>query len=245
MQIGRSLSHHVKLALLSLGFLLCLPTFIMAAQLVGDTKPKLQGKALPQALKPGGYVLYFRHGATNKVGEKNVAREDLDNCVIQRNLSPEGVTQTKAMGAALKRHQVPVGDVYTSPYCRCVDTAMNLFGKGEKSDALHFAIHVTESQRQESTQELLKLLAPPPPAGMNTAIVSHTANLMAAVNIFPRPEGVAHVFKLGENGQFSYVGMMLPDAWLEHQPVVATSPAKEEEKRGWFGSLSKWVRDRF
>jgi len=35
----------------------------------------------------------------------------------------------RGMGAAIKRLQIPIGEVYSSPYCRCVDSAMNLFGK--------------------------------------------------------------------------------------------------------------------
>jgi hypothetical protein len=38
-----------------------------------------------------------------------------------------------------------VGDVYSSPYCRCVDSAHNIFGKAQKSPALHFAIHLGAS----------------------------------------------------------------------------------------------------
>lgn len=239
MRIGRRIIHRMKCLLLMMG-LLCLPAFVGAAELVGSTEPKMQEEALIQALKQGGYVIYFRHGATDKVGEKTVEKNDLGNCSIQRNLSPEGRAQTKAIGAAIKRHQIPVGDVYTSPYCRCVDTAMNMFGKGEKSDALHFAIHTTRVQHEESTQKLLEMLAAQPPAGINTAIVSHTANLNAAVKIFPRPEGVAHVFKPQGDKKFSYVGLILPETWITSQTSGLAGNAEKEGNEGWFSSISKW-----
>ena len=240
MHFGRQLIYKIKCLPFMLG-LLCLPTFIGAAELVGGIEPKMQEEALIQALKQGGYVVYFRHGTTSKVGENNVEKKDLDNCSIQRNLSPEGRAQTKAMGAAIKRHQIPVGDVYTSPYCRCVDTAMNLFGKSEKSDALHFAVHTTRVQHEESTQQLLDMLATIPPPGLNTAIVSHTANLNSAVKIFPRPEGVAHVFKPQGEGRFSYIGLILPETWITSQTSGLANNIDAEKEEGWFSSISRWL----
>jgi phosphohistidine phosphatase SixA len=133
--------------------------------------------------------MYFRHGLTNKTGEKDVANQDLSNCALQRNLSAEGQAQTRAIGAAVARYHIPVGDVYSSPYCRCLDTAKNIFGKAEKSEALHFAIHIEKAERAALTAKLLDMLATPPRASMNTAMVSHTANLQEAVGIWPKVEG--------------------------------------------------------
>jgi phosphohistidine phosphatase SixA len=242
MHSAGALPRKVQLTLASLGFLLCTPTLLLAAQLIGDRTPKLQGQELINALKQGGYVIYFRHGATNKFGEADVPETDLANCEIQRNLSPEGVAQTKDIGAAFRRHRLPIGDVYTSPYCRCVDTAMHIFGKAQKADFLHFAIHTTESRRQTITQTLRDKFAEAPQPGMNTGIVSHTANLMGAVQIFPSPEGVAHIFKPEGKGNFSYVGVMAPEAWLAEETIVAKA---DTEEQGWFDRLTQWVRNLF
>jgi phosphohistidine phosphatase SixA len=232
----------VLLSLLSLSFLLCIPAGLLAAELIGDRTPKLQGQELIKALQEGGYVIYFRHGATNTFGEANVDEKDLDNCEIQRNLSPAGVAQTQEIGAAFKHYRIPIGEVYASPYCRCVDTARNIFGKAKKSDFLYFAIHTTESKRQAITQMLRDKLAEPPQPGMNTGLVSHTANLMGAIQIFPSPEGVAHVFKPEGNGKFSYVGMMSPEAWTAKETLVAKADTAEQ---GWFGRLGQWLRRLF
>lgn len=176
----------------------------------------MQGQELLNALKQGGYVIYIRHGLTGKTGEKDVAAKDLSNCAIQRNLSEEGQTQTKTMGTSVAKHQIPVGTIYSSPYCRALDTAKNMFGKdAEKSDVLHFAIHIEKSAREALSAKLRDMLATPPKAGANTAVVSHTANSKEAVDIWPKPEGVAHVFKPEGNGKFIYVGMLLPEDWTK------------------------------
>lgn len=215
------------------------PGLSSAGQLVGDIQPRLNGQALVKELKKGGHVIYFRHGATADFGEKDVADTDLENCTLQRNLSAEGQAQTKAIGDAFRRLQIPVGNVYASPYCRCLDTAKNIFGKGEKSRALHFAIHLRHADRVNVTTQLLGLLGTSPQPGTNTAMVSHTANLQEAVGIWPKPEGVAHIFKPSGDGNFTYVGMVLPDAWQQEAALAAG--ARDAQQGGWLSTLKSWL----
>ncbi|WP_461482659.1 histidine phosphatase family protein [Porticoccus sp.] len=175
--------------------------------------PLLSPGALIDELKKGGYIIYFRHGITGREGEKEVDRENITNCRIQRNLTSTGIEQTRLMGKAIKKHGIPIGEVLSSPYCRCMDTARNLFGRAQPSDILFFAINVTKTQRAEITTQLRGLLSTLPQEGVNTVLVSHTANLREATGIWPKPEGVAHVFKpIGEGG-FVYIGEIPPDGW--------------------------------
>jgi phosphohistidine phosphatase SixA len=219
----------VTVALLSLGR----PDPGVGGQLEGDTQPKLSGTALVKELKKGGYIIYFRHGLTSEFGEKDVSDADLDDCARQRNLSEEGQRQTKSIGQAFRRLEIPIGQVYSSPYCRCVDTAKNLFGKAEKTKALHFAIHLRTADRATVTSQLLALLGTPPATGTNTAMVSHTANLQEAVGVWPKPEGIAHVFKPGKNGQFTYVGTMQPEGWTDEAKRFGG-------RQGWFTSVAEF-----
>lgn len=217
--------------------LLGVPGVVSGGQLVGDTSPKLAGAALITELQKGGYVIYFRHGTTNEQGEKDVAGADLDDCRQQRPLSPAGQTQTKEIGAAFKALGIPTGEVYSSPYCRCLDTARNIFGKATKSNFLHFAVHLRTTDRAGITAHLLDQLATVPPQGTNTALVSHTANLQEAIGIWPKPEGVAHVFKPRGDGTFSYVGVMQPETWMLE---AKRSGAGGQASAGWFD----WFRGR-
>jgi phosphohistidine phosphatase SixA len=217
-------------------FLLSAPGAFGAGQLTGDTSPKLSGSALIKELQKGGYIIYFRHGITSDLGEKDVADTDLDDCTRQRNLSDAGQAQTKGIGIAFKALRIPIGEVLASPYCRCVDSARNIFGKGTRSKALHFAIHLRNADRGSVTTQLLDLLATVPAAGTNMALVSHTANLQEAVGLWPKPEGVAHVFKPRGDGTFSYVGVMQPEAWQ----IEAKQSPDAGQGSGWFG----WLRNR-
>ncbi len=77
MHTGGQIIHGLKVLFLSLILLLCISALAGAAELIGSIKPKMQGEQLIRALKKGEYVVYFRHGATNKIGEKNVEKKDL------------------------------------------------------------------------------------------------------------------------------------------------------------------------
>jgi phosphohistidine phosphatase SixA len=213
------------------------PGALAAGQLAGDTTPKLSGAALIKELQKGGYVIYFRHGITSELGEKDVSDAELDDCARQRNLSDAGQTQTKEIGAAFKALHIPTGEVFVSPYCRCIDTARNIFGKAAKSKALHFAIHLRTAERTSITAQLLDLLAKVPAPGTNTALVSHTANLQEAVGLWPKPEGVAHVFKPRGDGTFTYVGIMQPEAWMTEAKRMSDGG---QASGGWLD----WIKGR-
>jgi len=211
------------------------PAGLSAGQLVGDTSPKLSGSALISELQKGGYVIYFRPGITSESGEKDVSDADLSDCVRQRNLSDAGVAQTKEIGGAFRALRIPVGDVFSSPYCRCLDTARHIFGKGTPSKALHFAIHLRTADRGNVTSQLLDLLATVPAQGTNIGLVSHTANLQEAVGVWPKPEGVAHVFKPKGDGTFTYVGVVQPEVWS----AEAKKSGSGQASPGWMDWLKR------
>src|SRR5687767_3473260 len=102
--------------------LLGAPGALSAGHLSGDTAPQLAGTALIKEMQKGGYVISSRHGSTSDLGEKAVLDADLEDCGRQRNRSDAGMTQTKELGAAFKARRIPAGEVYASPYCRCLET---------------------------------------------------------------------------------------------------------------------------
>lgn len=96
--------------------------------------PALADEAdLWKRLAAGGHVVLMRHAQTTPgVGDPPGFR--LDDCGTQRNLSPAGRADAKAIGAAFARHKVPVGRVLSSRYCRCLDTAKLAFGRVEPAE---------------------------------------------------------------------------------------------------------------
>lgn len=83
-----------------------------------------------QRLQQGGYVLLIRHTATES-GVGDPPQFKLGDCVTQRNLSADGREQARAIGLELQRRKIPIGDVLSSEWCRCIDTARLAFGKAK------------------------------------------------------------------------------------------------------------------
>jgi broad specificity phosphatase PhoE len=92
--------------------------------------PAQADEALWQSLRAGGHVLYIRHSQTTP-GVGDPPGFKLEDCATQRNLSDEGRAQARRMGEALRQRGVPIGEVLSSPWCRCVETAQLAFGRAK------------------------------------------------------------------------------------------------------------------
>jgi phosphohistidine phosphatase SixA len=156
-----------------------------------DPAHALEGKALLAALQRGGHTLYFRHTATD-FSQNDAKMRGLDDCANQRALSEEGRRQAKALGAAIRKLALPIGDVQASPYCRTVETATLAFGKTEKNPAVR--------GDGGNYDALGRLLAQPAPAHANRAIVGHGNGMRALAGAPHLEEGEAAVIKQGKSG---------------------------------------------
>ena len=78
-------------------------------------------------LARGGYVILLRHTATVP-GIGDPPGFMLSNCATQRNLSADGRAQAARWRSAVAEKSVPIGAVFSSEWCRCVDTAAIAFG---------------------------------------------------------------------------------------------------------------------
>ena len=121
-------------------------------------------------LRGGGYVLYFRHAATD-FGQNDAQMTGFDDCVSQRNLTDRGREDARAIGAAIRALGVPIGQVRVSPYCRTVETATLAFGRAEKTPAVRGG--PAQADNPERYAALRTLLAQRPAPGVNDVIVSH------------------------------------------------------------------------
>lgn len=171
-------------------------------------------------LRRGGFVLYFRHALTEPEAA-GAAAEDVESCATQRNLTAEGREQAQRIGAAIRALGIPVGTVVASPFCRCQDTAQLAFGRYEVSRDLYFAIDVDAAERARLSAALRRMLGAAPAAGSNAVIVAHTANLKEAADLWPKPEGVAFVFRPLGGDRFAAVARVEPEQWTRAAAAAA------------------------
>jgi phosphohistidine phosphatase SixA len=180
---------------------------------------ELAGQALVDALRRGGYVIYFRHAATDRGGVDSVAwpREQ------QRNLSEAGRADAEAIGRAFRALGIPVGRVLASPFYRTMDTAQLAFGRFEVTPEL-LGLLSDDAGRAERAAAVRRLLGTPPEPWLNTVLVAHQSNLQDAAGV-SLPEGGAAVVQPLGSGEFRPVARLTPADWTALAQSVAT-PAR-------------------
>lgn len=105
------------------------------------------------ALKQGSKVVLLRH--THVQIREGIGRLAPDNCAEEVNLTPRGVAQAKRIGEAFRAHGIAVGEVLTSPYCRCLDTGRLAFGRATPVDYLKPPGVLTEAQAKSNEKRLV------------------------------------------------------------------------------------------
>ena len=105
-----------------------------------------------QRLQQGGYVMLIRHASTEP-GLGDPPQFKLGDCSTQRNLSAEGREQARAIGRELQRRKIPFGEVLSSEWCRCIDTAQLAFDKAKPWQPLNS----TFSQPERAAEQTAKI----------------------------------------------------------------------------------------
>jgi len=156
-------------------------------------------------LQGGGQVVLIRHALTTPgVGDPDGMT--LSDCTTQRNLSDEGRAHARTLADALRTRRVPVGDVLSSPWCRCIETSKlvlgrepviepalgNLFGRPERSDAQVAVLRARVSRR--------------PPEG-NTVMFSHGSTILALTGVSPDTSEMVVLTPSGD-GRFTVAGRL-------------------------------------
>ena len=175
-------------------------------------------KALAEVLKNGGYVIVFRHGATNR-DQADTDPLNPDNVSKQRLLSDAGKEAAGQIGLAFKTLQIPIGKVYTSRFNRAVETG-RLIGTGDVSATLDLTeggLVVTPIENDRRAQALRTLAATPPEKGKNTVLVTHKPNILDAFgkDWFDVREGEASVFQPAADGKAVLIARVQAAEWIK------------------------------
>ncbi|MCK1358757.1 histidine phosphatase family protein [Bradyrhizobium sp. 199] len=174
------------------------------------------------SLKQGGFVLIFRHTATDD-SQKDVYPFKFDDMSAQRQLSEKGRDMARQIGAAVKELTIPIGDVYTSRLNRAIEAGKLISGREVRPvDALTDSSNASASGMANPTganakagQAVRQLVDAPPKAGTNTFLVTHKTNIADAFGkeAGDVQEGEAFVYKAGSSGPASFAGRIKIADW--------------------------------
>ena len=104
------------------------------------------------SLKEGGKIIFIRHALAPGNGDPE--NFDLNDCSTQRNLNQRGIEQSKFIGSIFNKHQIKIENVYSSEWCRCIDTAKFAFNYYETFSALNsfYDIRFEANEERQITQ---------------------------------------------------------------------------------------------
>ncbi|OHC64850.1 MAG: hypothetical protein A2040_07715 [Rhodocyclales bacterium GWA2_65_19] len=149
----------------SFASLLCLGlAFLAGSAWAADRVP------LAELARPGR-VLMLRHASAPGNGDPPHFR--LEDCATQRNLDHVGRAQATALGQRLAQAGVWRARVYSSQWCRCLETARLLkLGVVAPLPALN-SFYPSPQSREARVAELRAFLAGLPPEGPPVVLVTH------------------------------------------------------------------------
>jgi phosphohistidine phosphatase SixA len=147
-----------------------------------------------------GYVVLLRHAQTVE-GTGDPPGFQLDDCKTQRNLSAAGRAQATQIGQTFRDRNIPIQQVLSSQYCRCLDTARLLnLGTVVPDPALNSTYVNNTNEAEQTAQVRQKILNHRNTHGV-IIMVSHFVNIGDISGVSP-PEGGAVVMRTNEQGEF-------------------------------------------
>lgn len=185
-------------------------TFLFLVGLVASA-PALADDTLWAALRGGGHVALMRHATAPGVGDP--AGFKVEDCATQRNLSAAGREQARRIGERFRARGIAAARVYSSQWCRCLDTA-RMLGLGEITPFAGLNSFFRDGGRESAqTAEVRALiareLASGVPAQGPLVLVTHQVNVTALSGVYPAS---GEIVVLRANGDvLTVVGRMRAD----------------------------------
>jgi len=179
---------------------------VLAVSAVSATTPARASDEVAAKLAEPGHIAIMRHALAPGGGDP--ANFTLDDCSTQRNLSEAGRRQARRTGDFLRSVGVEQARVFSSQWCRCLDTAELLdLGPVEPLPALNSFFRDRE-RGPEQTQALREKIA-----GMDLSqpvvMVTHQVNITSLTSVFPSSGEIVVLRRLDE-GEIDVVGTVDP-----------------------------------
>ena len=194
----------------------------VAILVIGLVVESAWGQASPsvvdvlQMLRPGGYVIVFRHGATYPDQADTDPLHDGD-VSKQRQLNDRGRADAKEVGDAFRAAGVPIGKSYSSRFNRAVETARLIGGREPQAtlDLTEGGLVVSPNENNRRAQAFRAIVASVPDPGTNTLVVTHKPNILDVFgkDWFEVKEGEASIFKPNGSGTFALIARVQVGQW--------------------------------
>ena len=132
----------------------------------------------------GNKIILIRHSLAPGGGDPPGFK--IKDCKTQRNLNKKGINQSKKIGKLFKKNKVPVDQVLTSQWCRCIDTAKYAFGDYKEFTALNSTFQSPYNKNEgKQLKELYNYVKKWNGKGKNLVLITHYSIITAVTNAVP------------------------------------------------------------
>ena len=174
----------------------------------------LSGPNLVDQLQKGGHVIYVRHERATQEQVERFATIPAIGCEKSNSLSRAGGDRAIANNAAFKQLKLPIGKVFSSPYCRTTETAKLMIGEPQLTDALD-SVHATHTRLPAQMRaDAIALINKEAVAGKNLVLFGHREGIKALTGIDVNT-GDAVILEVVEKAEPRVVGFVSHLRWMQ------------------------------
>ena len=135
--------------------------------------------------KDGDKIILIRHAKAPGFGDPQGFK--IKDCTTQRNLSKEGIKQSKKIGKLFKKNQIKIDQVLSSQWCRCKDTAKYAFKNYKEFSVLNSTFQPPfDKKAKKQIKELKDYIQKWNGNGSNLVLVTHYVIITAITDVVPR-----------------------------------------------------------
>ena len=158
-----------------------------------------------ERLKSGGHILMVRHALAPGGGDP--ANFKIDDCSTQRNLDQTGRAQAKSIGDWLRANGVTSARIYSSQWCRCLETAKLLqLGSLEELPALN-SFYERPQDKEPNISALQAFISQQPVDGQLIVFVTHYVTI-AAITGENVSSGTGVLMELRKDSSYEVIGRL-------------------------------------
>ncbi len=180
--------------------ILCTILIVASSNAVADKQADLI-----KAMQSPGHILMMRHENAPGYGDPDNIK--IDDCSTQRNLDDVGRENSRKFGDWLRSNNIQADSVYSSQWCRCLETARLLqMGEVQELTALNSFFQMPET-RAPNLNALRKFISNLPTDNKLTIMVTHYVTVQAITGQ-GLASGDAVLVKLDGKGGYETVGIV-------------------------------------
>ena len=183
--------------------LFCL--FVATSSVLADSNNVLDNNSLIKAMRDGGHILMIRHANAPGFGDPDNFK--VGDCNTQRNLDNRGRQQAVEIGNWLRSKGIETATVYSSQWCRCLDTA-RLLDFGSVTELLPLnSFYQMPQNREPNLQALKQFIASHTTDTKLIIMVTHhvTIEAISGKNV---ASGDGVLLKLNQSAPYDFVGIV-------------------------------------